>query len=76
MTDTLCQICDKQRNSLVNHKSLINPSMEFMVCSRCAEDNLEPRWLVILMGRSGKDVTKWIDLRLYAGNDITPEHLN
>ncbi|WXW92693.1 hypothetical protein SEA_ENYGMA_245 [Streptomyces phage Enygma] len=76
MSELVCQICDKQRNSLVNYKSKLNPDMDFMACSPCASCELEPRWLVILMARSGTDVSRWLNERLYVGGDITAEHLN
>ncbi|AXH70103.1 hypothetical protein HWB80_gp084 [Streptomyces phage Karimac] len=76
MSELVCQICDKQRNSLVNYKSRLNPDMDFVVCSECAANEREPRWLIILMARSGTDVSRWRDNRLYVGGDITEEHLN
>ncbi|AXH67374.1 hypothetical protein SEA_WOFFORD_238 [Streptomyces phage Wofford] len=76
MSELVCQICDKQRNSLVNYKSRLNPDMEFMACSPCASGEIEPRWLVILMARSGTDVSRWVENRLYYGDDITSDHLN
>jgi hypothetical protein len=76
VSELVCQICDKQRNSLVNYKSKLNPDMDFMACSPCANGELEPRWLVILMARSGANVSRWLENKLYVGEDITEKHLN
>jgi hypothetical protein len=45
-------------------------TMTFNFCTNCSDDGFEPRWLIILIGRTGKDVSPWLDERKYVGEDI------
>lgn len=75
MNELVCDSCGKQRNTLTSKTSEIMGTMNFNFCTDCLNGEYEPRWLIILMGRSGKDVSKWLDNKKYEGEDISVEDL-
>lgn len=70
MNEIVCDSCGSQRNTLVTKRSELYGQMIFNFCTSCSEENMEPRWLIILAARAGKDVSDWIDKRGYFGEDI------
>lgn len=76
MDKILCYSCNKSKNKLEMKKSSLLPINLFM-CKTCIDDKLEPRWVVILAGRSNghefvKDV---VQKKRYIGNEITASEL-
>jgi hypothetical protein len=70
VNELVCDSCGAQRNTLVSKQSEIMKTMTFNFCTNCSDDGFEPRWLIILIGRTGKDVSPWLDERKYVGEDI------
>ncbi|QMP84335.1 hypothetical protein HUN41_00246 [Streptomyces phage Coruscant] len=71
----VCDSCGAQRNVLTTKKSEIYKLMVFSFCHSCTEKNMEPRWLIILAARAGKDVSFWLEERRYEGEDILGKDL-
>jgi hypothetical protein len=76
MEKILCYSCNKSKNKLDVRKSSLLP-INLLVCETCISSKLEPRWVVILAGRSnGSDYVKeFIVKRRYIGNEITASEL-
>lgn len=71
----VCDSCGSQRNALTTKRSDLYSQMVFNFCTSCVEGNMEPRWLVILAARAGKDVASLISDRRYIGEDILGKDL-
>jgi NMD protein affecting ribosome stability and mRNA decay len=76
MEKILCYSCNKSKNKLDVRKSSLLP-INLLICETCNSTKLEPRWVVILAGRSnGPDhVKEFIIKRRYLGNEITASEL-
>jgi NMD protein affecting ribosome stability and mRNA decay len=76
MEKILCYSCNKSKNKLEAKKSALLP-INLLICETCISSKLEPRWVVILAGRSnGSDhVKEFIIKRRYLGNEITASEL-
>jgi NMD protein affecting ribosome stability and mRNA decay len=72
-----CQSCGEARNKLARAKSNLIPSMELNLCSDCKARKLEPRWMVVLAGRSfgAQHIHNVITKRLYIGREIELKEL-
>ena len=72
MEKILCYSCNKSKNKLDVKKSSLLP-INLLICETCHSSKLEPRWVVILAGRSnGPDHVKdFIVKILYLGNEIS-----
>jgi hypothetical protein len=71
----VCDSCGSQRNALTTQRSDIYKLMVVSFCNPCSESNMEPRWLIILAARAGKDVTLWLEEKRYIGEDILEKDL-
>jgi hypothetical protein len=76
MEKILCYSCNKSKNKLDAKKSSLLP-INLLICETCISAKLEPRWVIILAGRSqGPDYVKeFIIKRRYIGNEITASEL-
>ena len=76
MEKILCYSCNKSKNKLEAKKSSLLP-INLLICETCISSKLEPRWVVILAGRShGSDhVKEFIIKRRYIGNEISASEL-
>jgi NMD protein affecting ribosome stability and mRNA decay len=76
MEKILCYSCNKSKNKLEAKKSALLP-INLLICETCISSKLEPRWVVILAGRShGSDhVKEFIIKRRYIGNEISASEL-
>jgi len=76
MEKILCYSCGKSKNKLDVKKSVLLP-INLLMCETCISSKFEPRWVVILAGRSnGPDhVKEFIIKRRYIGNEITASEL-
>jgi hypothetical protein len=72
----LCYSCNKSKNKLDVKKSSLLP-INLLICETCVNSKFEPRWVIILAGRSnGPDsVKEFILKRRYAGNEISASEL-
>ncbi len=76
MEKVLCYSCNKSKNKLsVKQSSVLN--IKLFLCQSCIDAKYEPRWAVILAGRSnGSDSVKdIIQKRRYLGQEITASEL-
>lgn len=76
MEKILCYSCNKSKNKLEAKKSSLLP-INLLMCETCISTKLEPRWVIILSGRSnGSDhVKEYIVKKRYIGNEITASEL-
>ena len=51
MNGVICQSCLQQKAQLFTHKSSLN-GLELIMCRACINGGYEPRWNVLLHGRS------------------------
>jgi hypothetical protein len=76
VNEIVCDSCGGQRSQLTSVSSELLKNMKFNFCGNCEIEGMEPRWLIVLAARQGRDVSRWLDNHLYHGDDIEPEHLN
>lgn len=76
MEKILCYSCNKSKNKLDVKKSSLLP-INLLMCETCVTSKLEPRWVIILAGRSnGPDhVKEYIQKRRYIGNEVSASEL-
>ena len=76
MEKILCYSCNKSKHKLNAKKSALLP-INLLMCETCISSKLEPRWVVILAGRSnGPDhVRDYVLKKRYVGNDISASEL-
>ncbi len=76
MDKILCYSCNKSKNKLDVKKSSLLP-INLLICETCVNSKFEPRWVIILAGRSnGPDsVKEFILKRRYSGNEISASEL-
>lgn len=76
MEKILCYSCNKSKNKLDLKKSSLL-SINLFICESCSSAKLEPRWVVILAGRSHgpEHVKEYIMKRRYLGNEIAASEL-
>ncbi len=76
MEKVLCYSCNKSKNKLSLKPSSIL-SINLLLCQSCIDSKYEPRWAIILSGRSnGHDHVKdFIQKRRYIGQEITAAEL-
>ena len=76
MEKILCYSCNKTKNKLDIKKSSLLP-INLLMCETCIISKFEPRWVIILAGRSnGVDHVKdYIQKKRYIGNDVSASEL-
>lgn len=76
MEKILCYSCNKTKNKLDVKKSSLLP-INLLMCESCVTSKLEPRWVIILAGRSqGADhVKEFIIKRRYIGTEVSASEL-
>lgn len=76
MDKILCYSCNKTKNKL-NAKRSSLLSINLLMCETCVASKFEPRWVIILAGRSnGSDYVKeFIIKKRYVGADISASEL-
>jgi len=76
MEKILCYSCNKTKHKLDVKKSSLLP-INLFICEGCQASKFEPRWVIILAGRSsGPDYVKeFIVRRRYVGNEISASEL-
>lgn len=76
MDKILCYSCNKTKNKLNAKKSSLLP-INLLMCESCINSKFEPRWVVILAGRSnGADyVREFVLKKKYLGNEISASEL-
>lgn len=76
MDKILCYSCSKSKHKLNAKKSSLLP-INLLMCESCINSKYEPRWVVILAGRSiGADhVREFVLKKRYIGNEISASEL-
>jgi len=76
MDKILCYSCNKSKHKLNAKKSSLLP-INLLMCETCINSKFEPRWVVILAGRSnGADyVREFVLKKRYLGNEISASEL-
>lgn len=76
MEKILCYSCNKTKNQLHIRKSNLLTINLFM-CQTCIDLKFEPRWVIILSGRSNghEFVKEFIQKKRYIGADISASEL-
>jgi hypothetical protein len=76
MEKILCYSCSKTKNQLNAKRSSLLP-INLLMCETCITSKFEPRWLIILAGRSnGPDyVRDYVLKKRYVGNEISASEL-
>lgn len=76
MDKILCYSCNKSKHKLNAKKSSLLP-ISLLMCETCINSKFEPRWLIILAGRSnGADyVREFVLKKRYIGNEISASEL-
>lgn len=72
MEKILCYSCNKNKNKLnVKRSNLL--TINLLMCETCIASKLEPRWVVILAGRSNgsESVREYVLKKRYIGNEIS-----
>lgn len=73
----VCQSCGKQRNELHPKRSRLMAGMTLVLCNECIKAKMEPRFLIILVGRQEgpAKVAEYIKNHRYVGREITAREL-
>jgi hypothetical protein len=77
MSQAECSSCGRQHNDLRAHRSKLLIGTTFLMCPTCRAGKMEPRFAIILAGRSqGVDVvSEYVRNRRYCGPDILAKEL-
>jgi hypothetical protein len=77
MRVTECSSCGRQHNELKAYKSKLIIGTTFIMCPSCRAEKMEPRFAIILAGRSNgpNSVAEYVKNRRYIGNEILAKEL-
>lgn len=77
MSQAECSSCGNQHNDLKAYRSKLLVGTTFLMCPHCRAGKMEPRFAIILAGRSqGVDVvSEYVKYRRYHGKDILAREL-
>lgn len=73
----VCSSCKKQKAELHPRKSRLMPGMTLYLCNDCAKAKMEPRYVIVLYGRShgAESVSEYIRNHRYVGEPILAREL-
>lgn len=73
----VCSVCSVMRETLYTKKSRLLKTVTLYLCSECLKGNREPRYLIILVGRTKgpKAVVDYVKHHRYAGEPILAKEL-
>lgn len=76
MDKILCYSCNKTKNKLNVRRSSLLP-INLLMCETCINSKFEPRWVVILTGRSqgAESVREFVLKKRYVGSEISASEL-
>lgn len=74
----ICSVCKKNRHDVSVKRSALMPGLELILCNECNTSKREPRWTIVLAGRSGKiDLIKpYLKNHRYVGDKITAAEIH
>jgi hypothetical protein len=72
-----CYSCNKPKNELQPKKSELLDGVTSLMCQTCIESRFEPRWIVVLAGRSrgASYVRDFVIKHRYVGDEILANEL-
>jgi hypothetical protein len=72
----ICSCCTNPKMEVFEVESGLMPPMRLLLCKRCRDEDHEPRYAIILAGRSGSRAAgKIAKQRKYCGSFITLEEM-
>lgn len=73
----ICSICDGHKQAVKKRNSRLIESMSFYSCDTCTKAKKEPRYIVVLAGRTYgiEKVADHLKRKLYDGSDIAAADL-
>lgn len=73
----VCSSCSKQKAELHARKSRLMNGMVLYLCNDCSKAKMEPRYLIVLYGRSNgaESVSDYIRNHRYIGEPILAKEL-
>lgn len=73
----VCSSCGKQKQELHPKKSKLMSTMTLLLCNDCTKGKMEPRYLIILTGRSkgAESVSDYVKNHRYHGEPILAKEL-
>lgn len=77
MSAVVCSSCKKPKAELHPKRSKLMPGMTLYLCDACTKAKMEPRYLIILYGRSNgaESVADYIKNHRYVGEPIMAKEL-
>lgn len=68
----LCSVCKQNRNEIHPKKSRLMADAKLYLCNECLKEKREPRYLVVLHGRSNgiDSISDYIKNKRYVGAEI------
>ena len=75
--DSICASCRQPKYRLTPKKSKLKPDQVLLLCETCIKQRLEPRWIVVMVGRDkGAEAVKdFVRPKRYLGEPILLEDL-
>ncbi len=73
-----CSSCGKHKADLTPKKSTLIPTISLLLCSDCKKARMEPRYIIILAGRSPGGyarVSEYVAFHRYIGPDILAKEI-
>lgn len=77
MSEVVCSVCSSHRKTLHPKRSKLLKTVTLYLCSDCLKASREPRYLIILVGRTKGPafVAEYIKYHRYAGDAILAKEL-
>lgn len=70
-----CQCCGRQAHDLDVQESELLNGMRWAMCKGCIVKNHQPRFVVLMAGRIGRDVREFIVNKRYCGKELTAREI-
>lgn len=76
-TDLVCTVCKQQKHELRPRKSKLMDGLRLFLCTECANGKREPRFAIIMVGRSEglERIEEYLRLHRYVGEEILAKDL-
>lgn len=74
----ICSVCKKNKHTVTTKKSALMPGVDLILCNECLDEKREPRWTIVLAGRSGKikEIRPFLRHHRYVGDKITAAEIH
>ena len=73
-----CSVCKRERHKVTTKKSALMTGVDLILCNECFDAKREPRWTIVLAGRSGKieQIRPFLKNHRYVGDKITAAEIH